>query len=122
MRDKILVSNLEVRCIVGTLPHERANEQCIYLDLELEADVSAACNSDDLADTVDYVQISDAAREVAVNGKFELIEALAESIARKLFEFPRIDALQVTIKKPDAIPGASYAGFTIRRTRDDGGT
>ena len=63
--DKIIISDLRLPVIVGTLPEERTRRQEIAIDLELDLDLAAAGRSDDLTDTVDYAEIERRVVELA---------------------------------------------------------
>ena len=60
------VEGLEIRCIVGVLPHEREAEQTLFVDVEIDRSIAAAVASEDVADTVDYVAIADDVTTLAV--------------------------------------------------------
>ena len=48
------VRDLEVTCIVGIYPHERVQEQSVFLDIEIDYDFGPAHASDAIEDVVDY--------------------------------------------------------------------
>ncbi|MCI0340146.1 MAG: dihydroneopterin aldolase [Planctomycetales bacterium] len=118
MPDRVLIHDLSVDCIVGDLPHEREREQRVFVDLALEADVREAARTDDLRLAVDYVRAAEIATRVAVEGRFRLVEALAEGVARALLaEFRAAGAVEVRVRKPAGVPAAGWAGVEIRRER-----
>ena len=63
--DKILISDLECDCIIGTLPHEREIKQKIILDLTISCDMKKAGKSDDLMDAIDYSSVESTLKESA---------------------------------------------------------
>ena len=101
--DKIIISDLRLPVIVGTLPHERERRQEIVIDLELSLDLAAAGRSDELGDTVDYAEIERRVVELAENSSFRLLEALAGAIGRLVLSFDRIAGCRVRIAKPRAL-------------------
>lgn len=101
--DKIIISDLRLPVIVGTLPRERERRQEVSIELELEADLAAAGRSDDLADTVDYAEIERRVIETAENSSFRLLEALAGAIGRLALSYDRIARCRVRIAKPRAL-------------------
>ena len=102
--DKIIISDLRLPVIVGTLPHERERRQEIAVDLELFLDLAAAGRSDDLAATVDYAEIERRVIEVAEGSSFRLLEALAGAIGDLVLSFDgRIEGCRVRITKPHAL-------------------
>lgn len=117
MSDRILISQLAVDCIVGTLPHEREKPQRIGIDLEMHCDLSKAGETDDLAKAPDYARAAQMARDFCMERKPLLLEALAEGIATLLLhEFP-IDAVTVRVTKPAAVAGAAGASVEIFRSQ-----
>src|SRR5690606_20537256 len=62
--DVIELRGLRLAGIVGVLPHEQAQAQPLELDLDISLDLAPAGASDDLADTVDYGALCDAAELV----------------------------------------------------------
>jgi dihydroneopterin aldolase len=115
--DRILIERLTFDCIVGVLPQERTTPQPLIIDLVLETDIRVAAASCALAYTVDYGTIAATVRDFVTNGRFLLLETLAESTAALLLEDERITAVEFTVRKPRAIEGATAAGVHIHRRR-----
>jgi dihydroneopterin aldolase/2-amino-4-hydroxy-6-hydroxymethyldihydropteridine diphosphokinase len=66
----------------GLLSEERTRAQPFEIDLDVELDLQPAGRSDDLADTVDYAAVGTAALGVISGPHVDLLERLAELIAR----------------------------------------
>ena len=115
--DTVLIHDLTVDCIIGDLPHEREHAQRVRFDLALAADCAPAAASDRLADAVDYVAASETVTRVAVEGRFCLVETLAERVAEALLASYPITAVTVRVRKPPAVPAAEWVGVEIRRER-----
>ena len=93
----IKVLGAEVYAHHGVGEAERELGGRYSFDLEIETDISKAAETDDLHDTVDYVQAYEIARDVIVNTKRRLLEALVTKVADALLEwFP--NALSVTVR------------------------
>ena len=117
MLGTISIADLEIRTIVGILPHERENEQNIYLDIELDRDFAEAERTEDVQHTVDYAEVSRVLSEWVQAEKFWLIETLAERGCRLLFErWPEITRAKITVKKPDAVKPARYTAVSVERS------
>ena len=89
----------------GVHPHEKVEPQPFEVDLVLHADLSTAAETDDLADTVDYGSLFDLVRATVEDRSFELIEALAGSIARTVLAATDpglVAAVEVRVRKPEA--------------------
>ena len=97
--DCIQLRGLRVVCIVGVLPEERERPQPIELDIDIYEDLSAAGKSDDLTDTIDYGAAAQAATEICLSSKAELLEHLAQRIADQLLLLASVSAVDITIKK-----------------------
>lgn len=119
MTDRIVLAGLRFFGYHGALPEERARGQVFIVDVEVEADLSAAGRSDALEDTVDYREIYEAARAVATGAPKQLLEAVAEQIAGRVLALERVTAVTVRVRKPRApLPGPlDYAAVEVRRSR-----
>jgi len=120
MSDRIIVRNLALFGYHGALESERASGQRFFVDIEIESDLSAAGNSDKVADTIHYGEVVVATTEVFNEAPVNLLEALCERIcARILDRFELADAVSVEIRKPSApIPAVfDWVAVKIRRER-----
>jgi dihydroneopterin aldolase len=119
--DRILLNGLVFFGRHGCLEAERQLGQKFTVDIELECDLSAACASDSLDDTIDYVALYNAAQEVIEGEPARLLESLAQRIADFALQDERVQSAWVRIRKPHvAMPGPlEYLGVEITRGRDD---
>ena len=97
--DCIQLRGLRVVCVVGVLPEERERAQPLELDIDIYADLSAAGNSDDLQDTVDYGSVAQTIEEICLGAKVQLLERLAQLVADRLLELDGVSTVEVTVKK-----------------------
>lgn len=87
----------------------------------MAADASRAALEDDFSLAVDYAAAIDRVTALTVQGRFKLVETLAEHIAQLLLtEFP-IHRVRVEVEKPDAVAAADSVGVTIERRRSVAG-
>jgi dihydroneopterin aldolase len=118
--DRIEISGLRVLGVHGVLPEERERAQPFSVDLVAWADMTAAQQSDQLSDTVDYGALAQLAAEVVAQRSFRLLETLAGRLAGALLVAdPRLLAVAVTVRKlrpPLALDVAS-AGVRVYRER-----
>ena len=120
MMDKIIVKDLRIFAYHGVNVEEKLHGQNYDIDITAEADLSAACRSDDLDDTVSYSKIIKRASYAFTAEKYDLIEKAAQEIADTLLlDFDKIKAVEVTIRKPEAPIRADfgYVAVSIRRER-----
>jgi D-erythro-7,8-dihydroneopterin triphosphate epimerase len=115
--DRILISDLLVRCIVGINDDERREKQDVLINLTLSADLSRAGKSDRFEDAVDYRAIKKKVVVMAESSKFFLVEALAEAVAAICLEHPAVEEAQVRVEKPTALRFARSVGVEIIRSR-----
>jgi FolB domain-containing protein len=113
--DRIHIRDLVARCIVGTKPEERTHKQDVIINITLHADLQAACISDRIEDTVDYMLVKKKVLESVEQSSFYLIERLAEHIARLCLEEPRVERATVSVDKPGALRFARSVAVEIAR-------
>ncbi|MFW6322276.1 MAG: dihydroneopterin aldolase [Guyparkeria sp.] len=116
--DRILVEGLTFDAVIGILPHEREAAQPLRVDLVLDVDsVSPAARADHIDRTVDYAAVSRRVIEIACEGRFQLVETLAERVcAALLAEFP-VRRVTFRVLKPEALAEAAGVGVQITRER-----
>jgi FolB domain-containing protein len=115
--DKIYIRDLNLRCVVGIYPEERRDKQDITLNIEMSVDLSSACSSDRIEDTVDYKSVKKRVVEIVENSSSFLIENLAQCVANSCLESPGVMAVRVTIDKPGALRFARSVAVEIFRKR-----
>ena len=113
--EKIILEGIEVSTIIGVYDWERTKAQTLFVDIELYADLKAACLSDDVADTIDYAKVTELVVAVAEHSEFKLLEALAEAFSVKLFENFYLRKLKITITKPNILPNTRKVAVCIER-------
>lgn len=102
----IRLKNIQFYGYHGVNAHEREHGGKFEIDVEIDADLDAATESDALADTIDYVQLQQAVIYVASTQHFHLIEALCEKIVSHLLtQFPKAVVVTVRVRKPGAALG-----------------
>lgn len=120
MSDRIEIRDLRVTGTHGVLPEERERAQPFSVDIVGWIDMEAAQQSDDLADTVDYGALAEAAAEVVGGRSYRLLEALAGRLASALLIVdPRLEAVEVTVRKlrPPLALDVGSTGVRVRRAR-----
>ena len=113
----ILIRKLQARCIIGIRGWERRRKQKVRLDVAFAADLAPAAASDRITDSVDYKQVKDRILGHVESSRFQLLEALAASVADLVLEDPRVSAVDVTVDKPKALSGAKSVAVRIQRSR-----
>jgi 7,8-dihydroneopterin aldolase/epimerase/oxygenase len=101
----------------GVFPHERESAAPFDLDVSIDADLTAAAASDELADTIDYDALHRRLVSIVAETSFALLERLAAALIDAAFEDPRVLSAEVTVAKPGFLDGATPA-VTLSRRRD----
>lgn len=85
----------------GALEEEKSLGQRFFIDAELTVDADTALDSDNVEDTVHYGEVFKIIEKVVMEERFDLIEALANAIGRKLMgAFRQIAVVEITVRKP----------------------
>ncbi len=115
MTDKILLTGLEIECVIGIFDWERKVKQTVSVDLDLDCDVAKAGMSDDISDTVNYKEIAKEIIALVAPSKFYLIEKMAERIAMICLATEGVKQAKVTVSKPGAVRGSKNVSIQIVR-------
>lgn len=100
--------HLHIHCIIGTLEQERLQPQDLYIDLKVRIDVSISVKTDQLNDTVSYVDLADKCIEIAEQ-KYHLVETYASAVLEALIKNYPVQWAWIRVKKPKALLEAQYA-------------
>ena len=115
--DRILISDLLVRCIIGVRDEERREKQDVVINLSLYADLRKAGESDRIEDAVDYSVVKKRILSMAEKSQYNLVEALAEAVAEICLKQPAVSRVQVRLEKPSALRFARSVGVELTRER-----
>jgi len=109
---KIELQGLELFGYHGVLEEEKENGQAFWYDLELE--VGEWGTTDRIEDAVDYRLVVDAVREVNEQ-RFELLEALAATVAQTLMQRFAVARVKVRVRKRPAGMPVEFSAVTAER-------
>ena len=115
--DKVLINDLTVDAILGILPEERVQAQRVVINLTIFTDTQPAAKSQNIADTVNYAELSSQAAQLTVEGEYLLIESLVEDLAALTLDHPTAKAVTGRVEKPQAVSAAGSVGVEIYRQR-----
>ena len=113
--DTVFIKGLKAKATIGVFDWEQQIRQNVILDIDLRTDVARAAASDTLAEAVDYKAISQRVVEFVESSKYQLVESLAEEIARIIREEFSVSWVRVRIAKPFAVRTAQEVGVVIER-------
>ncbi len=115
--DIIYLRDLRIETVIGVYRWEREMRQTLVLDLELGTDIRAAAASDAIADTLNYKDVAKRVMAFVAASRYQLVEALAEAVAKLILdEFP-VPWLRLTVNKQGAVSGVRDVGVRIVRHR-----
>ncbi|MDO5671317.1 MAG: 2-amino-4-hydroxy-6-hydroxymethyldihydropteridine diphosphokinase [Actinomycetaceae bacterium] len=120
-RDCIRLQGISAQGFHGVHDFERQNGQAFSIDVAIFLDTRAAALSDDLDKTVDYSVLATQLQALLTGEPLFLIERLAERAAFIVLSNPLVEAVDITVHKPEAPLGVAFrdVNVTIRRDRAD---
>lgn len=113
--DKVFIEGLNIQTTIGFFQWEKEIKQTLVIDLAMGWDTAKAAENDELAKTLDYADISTVIATFANDNPVDLIETLAERLAKFLMISYSIPWLRLKIGKPGAIHNAMSVGVEIER-------
>ncbi len=103
MADLIEIKGIKSFGYHGVFESENIAGQDFFVDVLLELNLTRASVTDDVADTVNYAEITDLVVEEVTGDRVALIEKLAARIADRIRSaYPQIVAVSITVHKPQA--------------------
>ena len=116
--DKVFIEGLEIDALIGIYDWERRIRQTLRFDLEMGFDNRKPAASDDIADTLNYKEISRRLVEFVSQSDYGLVETLAERCAEIVLAEFGVSWLRLKLSKPGAVRGAVAVGVIIERSRE----
>lgn len=117
--DKLIIKEIEFIGHCGITEEERVIGQRLSADIELSVDITGAANSDRLQDSIDYVGVCNLIVSIGSEGRFNLLETLAERMAREVLGKYNASEIVIRLRKR-SVPVAPVIGcfeVEIRRRR-----
>ena len=114
----IRIKNLRLRTITGINDWERKDLQDVVVNVEIAYDGSAAVESDDIDDSIDYKAITKRIIQEVEPSRFQLLDKLSGHILAILMEDERVQRATVEIDKPGALRFADSVSITCSAQRD----
>lgn len=105
LADRLLLKNMVFYGYHGAFEAEKELGQRIEVDVELYLNLKQAGSTDDLELTVNYVEIYTIVKDVVEERGFNLMEALADTIAEEILSAYTLDEIVVRVRKPNPPSG-----------------
>lgn len=117
--DHIIIQDLAVFAKHGVSEEEKKLGQKFLVSAELYIDTSIAGLSDQLSGTIDYARVCHYIEKFMTTHTYNLLEAVAEYLARDLLlrMKPLLQKVTITIKKPSAPVGLIFGNVGVTITR-----
>ena len=114
--DHIFIRDFRLQTLIGFHRRERVVPQTIRLDLEIGLAGKAVFASDKVADCIDYDKVTTRIREIA-SEHVNLVETLAERVARLMLEEFGASWVKVSIAKLGILRDVGLVGVTVERSK-----
>jgi dihydroneopterin aldolase len=117
--DRIALRGLQAHGHHGVYDFERDRGQTFRVDAVLELDTAPAAAGDDLHRTVNYAELAQRLYAVLSGEPVNLLETLAQRLADVCLAYPLVEAVEITVHKPQAELGVPFddVAVSIRRSR-----
>ncbi|SEI14757.1 MULTISPECIES: dihydroneopterin aldolase [unclassified Leifsonia] len=115
--DSIVLTGLRVRANHGVFDFERADGQDFVVDVTAWLDLSVAAAGDDLGSTVHYGELAEEVVAAVERDPVDLIETVAERVAATVLAHDPVDAVEVTVHKPQAPITVPFGDVAVRIVR-----
>ncbi|MDE0376701.1 MAG: dihydroneopterin aldolase, partial [bacterium] len=120
--DSITLKGLRIEAHHGVLAEERREGQPFVVDVTLWMDLSEAGEHDELAATIDYGKLATEIHRRVSGERWNLIEKVAERVARLVLEDGRVSRVAVTVHKPRAPIDVEFEDVSVTVVRSSHGT
>lgn len=117
--DVIFIEGYRGETVIGIHPSEFHATQPLLIDLQAGLPRAGACDSDDIADTIDYGVVRERLDDLMLHHGVLLLEALAEKIAQMLLVDFRAAWVRVKVVKPQKFHNVQAVGVQIERRAGD---
>lgn len=121
LNDRVHGIHFAYDCKLGFHANERHIRQRVLVDFEAETDFREAARTDQPSGAlVDYYKVNNALRELVEAREWNLVETMAEDIARLLCTRFPVSRVRVKVtKSPFDMPNAGAVAVECQRSRED---
>lgn len=113
--DKIFITDLLIRGVIGITEKEREQPQDILVNVIISTNTVTAGVSDNVEDSVNYRTVAKRILAHVETIKRYTVEALAADVARICLEEPHAESVIVKVEKPGAVRFSRSVGVEIER-------
>ena len=117
--DIIKIDGLKIFAYHGVNPEEKETGQNFVFDIDIYVNMTTACFSDNVDDTVNYAKVIKTVTRAFTAQKFNLIERAAQVVADAVLEeYPEVFKVNLTLKKPEAPMKADFNFVAVNIVRE----
>ena len=116
--DVIFIEGLRAQTVIGIHQTELHRPQPVRVDIAAGVPRSLACRTDRIGDTIDYSELRTALLQLLATHKLQLLEALAEEMARLAIDDFGAHWVRVVLVKPAKFEDVESVGVAIERRRE----
>jgi dihydropteroate synthase len=116
--DRIALRGVRAHAHHGVYAFERERGQIFTVDAVLELDTAPAAAGDDLALTVNYADLAQRLHGVLTGEPVDLLETLCQRLADVCLADPLVEAVEITVHKPQAELGVPFDDVTVSIRRE----
>ncbi|WP_341886751.1 dihydroneopterin aldolase [Variovorax sp. YR752] len=113
--DLIFIEGLRGQTVIGIHHTELHDPQPVVIDLHAGVPHARACDTDRIADTIDYGVVRERLQRLLIEHRLQLLEAFAEAIADILIDEFRASWVRVKVVKPRKFDDVESVGVQIER-------
>jgi dihydroneopterin aldolase len=113
--DLIFIEGLHGETVIGIHESELHRPQPLVIDVVAGVPRALACDTDRIADTIDYSLVRERLHRLLLEHRLQLLEAFAEAIADILIEEFRASWVRVKVVKPRKFDDVQSVGVQIER-------
>ena len=113
---RMFIRDLVVNMLIGVHRHERDGRQRVRINTDLSLIDDSGIDDDRLASVVSYETLVHEIRRMCDSGHVNLVETLAERIARRCFDDRRVRGAVIRVEKLDVFADTVSVGVEIERS------
>jgi dihydroneopterin aldolase len=113
--DIVFIEDLRIDTVIGIYDWERRVRQTLSFDIEMAFDNTKPAATDDIADTLNYKEVSRRLVDYVSASSFGLVETLAERCVTIVREEFGVSWVRLKLSKPGAVRSAKSVGVQIER-------
>ena len=115
--DLVFIEGFSGATVIGIHDSELHEPQPLVIDVCAGLPRVRACESDAIADTLDYGELRERLHRLLREHRVQLLEALAEQVARIAIDEFKAHWVRVRVVKPRKFADTAAVGVTIERRR-----